>query len=436
MLLPHRPLLAALIGWLALALLAVWREAWLPLWQWSGALLAAIALTDAGLAVRRGNPVVVVREMPKVWPVGNPQTIQLRLSSPERAVVGWVFDRHPDAFPVAELPLPFHIQPGGWVQLGYTLHPTERGDHAFGPADLRLVSPLKLWLTQYAAGADETVRVYPDFARVAEYALLATDHRLAQWGVLRRQRRGEGLDFHQLREYRRDDPARRIDWKATAKRQKPIVREYQDERDQRVVFLLDCGQRMRAKDGALSHLDHTLDALLLLAHVALRQGDAVGFASFAHSGPRFFAPRKSLDTLRLLAGAAYDLQPSLQVPDYLGAALDLTQRLDRRALVILLTNLRDEDSATLPPALRHLGQRHPVLIANLREAALDSALARPVDSFEDALGYSAAVDYRRGRRRQWAELRAQDASLLDVAPRDLPVALVNRYWELKRGGRL
>jgi uncharacterized protein (DUF58 family) len=436
MLLPHRPLLVALIGWLALALLAVWREAWLPLWQWSGALLAGIALADAGLALRRGNPVTVEREMAKVWPVGKPQTIHLHLSSPERAVTGWVFDRHPDAFPALELPLPFRTPQGGWVRLGYTLHPTERGDHAFGPTELRLLSPLKLWLTQHASGAGETVRVYPDFARVAEYALLATDHRLAQWGVLPRRRRGEGLDFHQLREYRRDDPTRCIDWKATAKRRKPIVREYQDERDQRVVFLLDCGQRMRAKDGALSHLDHTLDAVLLLAHAALRQGDAVGFASFAHPGPRFFAPRKSLETLRLLAGAVYDLQPSLQVPDYLAAALDLTQRLDRRALVVLLTNLRDEDSATLPPALRHLGRRHPVLIANLREGALDAALERPVEGFEEALGYAAAVDYRRGRRRQWAELRAQGASLLDVAPQDLPVALVNRYWELKRGGAL
>lgn len=436
MLLPHRPLLAALMGWLALALLAVWQEAWLPLWQWSGALLAGIAVVDAALAVRRGNPVTVAREMAKVWPVGNPQTIRLRLSSPGRAVTGWVFDHPPDAFPALELPLPFRIPRGGWTERGYTLHPTERGNHAFGPAELRLLSPLKLWLTQYPAGVDETVRVYPDFARVAEYALLATDHRLAQWGVLRRQRRGEGVDFHQLREYRRDDPTRRIDWKATAKRQKPIVREYQDERDQRVVFLLDCGQRMRAKDGALSHLDHTLDAMLLLAHVALRQGDAVGFASFAHPEPRFFAPRKSLDTLRLLAGAVYDVQPSLQVPDYLGAALDLTQRLDRRALVVLLTNVRDEDVATLPPALRHLGRRHPVLIANLREGALDAALARPVAGFEDALGYAAAVDYRRGRRRQWAELRAQGASLLDVAPEDLPVALVNRYWALKRGGAL
>jgi uncharacterized protein (DUF58 family) len=436
MLLPHRPLLAVLLGWLLLALLAVWDDAWLAVWQWSGAALAVLALADAWLALRAGNPVAVQRETRSIWPVGVAQTIRLRLSSPELDAAGWVFDRPPDAFAADAQPLAFRLRRGEWVKLGYGLLPTERGDHDFGQAELRLLSPFRLWLTQHRAGAAATVRVYPNFAEVAEYALLAADNRLSLLGLLLRRRRGEGSEFQQLREYRRDDSPRRIDWKATAKRRKPIVREYQDERDQRIVFLLDCGQRMRARDGALSHLDHTLNALLLLAYVALRQGDAVGLATFAHAGPRYLAPRKSLNAVRSLLNAVYDLRPSLRPPDYLAAAENLAGRLDRRSLVVLLTNLRDEDAATLPPALAHLGRRHQVLVANLRETALDAALARPAEDLEGALTYAAAVDYRHGRRRQLAALRALGAAVLDVAPPQLPMALVNRYWELKRSGAL
>jgi uncharacterized protein (DUF58 family) len=202
------------------------------------------------------------------------------------------------------------------------------------------------------------------------------------------------------------------------------------------VFLLDCGQRMRARDDALSHFDHTLNALLLLAYVALRQGDAVGLSTFAHAEPRFLAPRKSLDTVQQLLNATYALQPSLRTSDYLLAGQALAERLTRRSLIVLLTNLRDEDASTLPLALKQLGRRHLVLLANLRETALDAMLKRPVEDFDGALRYAAAVDYRRERRRQLAVLRAQGAMVLDVAPPELPAALVNRYWDMKRGGML
>ena len=433
-LIPHRNLLTALAGWLVLAVLAVVRTETLVLWQWSGLVLLSLALADAWLARLRGNPVAVVRQVGRTWPVGVERTVRLRLSSTER-VTGWVFDRHPDAFPAEGLPLEFRVAAGGWTERGYTVMPTERGDHTFEPAELRLLSPwLGFWLARYTVASEETVRVYPDFAKVAEYTLLATDNRLSQLGLLRRRRRGEGQDFHQLRDYRPDDALRQIDWKATARKRKPIAREYQDERDQHIVFLLDCGQRMRSRDDTLSHFDHTLNALLLLAYVALRQGDAVGLATFAHPGTRYLAPRKSLDTVRRLLNATYDLQPSAQMPDFLMAAQGLADRLSRRSLVVLFTNLRDEDEAILPNTLAHLGRRHLVLLANLRETVLDRILEQPVEGFDDALAYAAALDYRRGRRRQLAALRAHGVRIVDVAPPELPVALVNRYWEMKRSG--
>lgn len=433
-LLPHRPLLVALVCWFGVAVLVVVWPGLLPVWRWGGAVLLGVALADAGLALRRGNPLTARRETRAVWPLGVAQTIGLRLAGGDGA--GWVFDRPPVAFAAAARPVAFRVRNGEWTQVHYRLTPTERGEHRFDTVELRLLSPWRLWLTRHRTGETQTVRVYPDFARIAEYSLLATDNRLSQLGVLRRRRRGEGSDFQQLREYRRDDALHSIDWKATAKHRKPIVREYQDERDQRLVFLLDCGQRMRARDDALSHFDHTLNALLLLAYVALRQGDGVGLATFAHAQPRFLAPRKSLDTVQHLLDATYDLQPTPRTPDYLMAAQSLAGRLERRALIVLLTNLRDEDESSLVPALRLLGRRHGVLVANLRETALDAALARPIADFDAALGYAAAVDYRRARRRQWAVLKAQGAQVLEVAPPGLPTALVNRYWEMKRGGLL
>jgi uncharacterized protein (DUF58 family) len=436
MLIPHQNLVIAAMLWLIGAIVALWLPAVLPVWQIGGVVLLALSLADAGLARRIGNPLSIERQMAQIWPVGMEQTVILRASCKLYGVSGELYDRHPDAFAVRTLPLSFNIKAGHWAELGYQILPNKRGEHLFGSVQVRIVSPFSLWLSQYEAGKAEAVRVFPNFARINQYALLATDNRLSQLGVLRRRRRGEGSDFDQLREYRPDDTLRHVDWKATARMHKPIVRNYQDERDQQIFFLLDCGQRMRSRDDDLSHFDHTLNAMLLLAYVALRQGDAAGFITFAHPNPRVFYPRKSTATVQMLLNATYDLQPTLLTPDYLVAGKMASLHLSKRSLVILLTNLRDEDDITLQPALTQLRRRHLVLVANLREAALDQLLLKSISDFDDALSYAAAVDYQQSRQRQLANLRAQGVHVLDVAPAQLPVALVNRYWQMKRSGTI
>jgi uncharacterized protein (DUF58 family) len=265
--------------------------------------------------------------------------------------------------------------------------------------------------------------------------MLATDHRLSQMGVQKTRRRGEGLDFDQLREYREGDPQRSVDWKASQRFDRLISREYQEERDQQIVFLIDCGRRMGAKDGPSSHFDHALDATMLLAYVSLRQGDAVGLMTM--SGRRLWLPpRKSQAMVSRILNEVYSLQPGLLTSDYTQAAVELAARLKKRALVVIISNLRDEDDDALLPALRLLQRRHLVLFASLRERAIDDAIAQPVDAYQDALTHAAAVEYRIRRDAAFARLKQGNVVCLDVPPQRLAMALVNQYLEVKRSGRL
>jgi len=440
---PTRLALALLAAWLAIAITAAFLPAWLAAWQVIGAAAAVVLLADALAALTLPVPPAIERRVAHNLAVGQWAPTDIRLSLAPRALRGVLHDAYPDSFEASGLPRRFALVPGQALLVAYRVRPLTRGNHRYGRVTLRADSPLRLWQRVLAAGGETDVRVYPDFAKVTQYAFLATDHRLAQIGVLQRRRRGEGLDFHQLREYRDGDTSRQIDWKATARARKLISREYQDERDQRIVFLLDCGQRMRAREGALddtdralSHFDHTLNALLLLAYVALRQGDAVGVMTFGHPGPRYFAPRKSVATVNLILNGLYDLEPTASVPDYLGASEDLHVRLTRRALVIVLTNLRDEDDALLQPAMALLRRRHLTLLANLREPSLERIVRAGAPSFDAALTYGAAADYLRTRETTLVRLRHQGVDILEGYPRDLPRLLVNRYWDMKRAGRI
>jgi uncharacterized protein (DUF58 family) len=438
MLIPNRNLLLLGAIWLALGIaVLLFGAAIIPWWQGYGLVVLAVAVADAVAGRRQRGMLVVARELPHALAVGNKQSVSLRITcneSCDRTIAGWLYDRHPAAFRSEGLPLHFEVTPGRWMRASYQLLIRERGWYEFESIELRLCSPFGFWLVCETLPVRNEVRVYPDFTSISHYTLLATDNRLSQIGLLRRRRRGQGLEFHQLRDYRQDDLLRQIDWKASARAHRLISREYQDERDQQVVFLMDCGERMRAKDDELSHFDHTLNALLLLGYVALRQGDAVGMCTFGHDRPRYLAPRKSVAVVNTLLNMVYDLQPSLQTPDYLVASQYLSQRLTKRALVVLVTNIRDEDDDTLGLAMRHLRKSHAVTVASLREPVLEKLEKAPLTDFDDALTHAAALAYLNDRRRQVAALRHNGVHILDVNLKDLPTALINHYWERKRAG--
>jgi uncharacterized protein (DUF58 family) len=433
--LPSTRFLWVLTGLAALAVAVSIYPDYFAYWSTLTGIVALVALLDVVVVLRLPAP-PAARRVQGSLALGVPVEVTLRIHNPSRLPLACeVHDHHPASIESEGLPRPLALPPGKWGEIAYQAKPVARGEARFGRIELRVFSPLKLFQRKRLCGEPSPVRVYPNFRALARYTLLATDNRLSQIGVLQVRRRGEGMEFHQLREYRQGDSQRAIDWKATSRTAKLISREYEDEKDQRVLLVVDCGRRMASKDGELSHFDHTLNAALLLAHVALRQGDAVGMLTIGGVS-RYCEPRKSIAAVHAIMNRMYDVEPTLAVPDYYRAASEVMRQLRRRALVILLTNLRDEDDDGLLPALALLRSRHLVVLASLREAILSRALAARVDSFDRAVTHAAAADYLALRERVFRRIGASGVMTLDVEPEKLPITLVNRYLELKRSGRL
>jgi uncharacterized protein (DUF58 family) len=432
---PGRRLLILLSIWTLLGLSPVlWPET-LPVWLLIGGLGLVSVGWDAWI-LRVGAPISVQRLVPGILPLGAWRDVKLRFNNPtDQTYRLTVFDHYPQPAELTGLPQTIQVIDHGWTEIVYRIRPLERGEMYFGTVQTLLDSRYRLWQRTLKLAEPMTVKVYPDFATLAQYALLATDHRITAMGIHKRRRRGEGQDFHQLREYRVGDTLRQIDWKATARTRKLIAKEYQEERDQSVVFLIDGSRRMRTRDGPLSHFDHALNAMILLAYVALHQGDAVGVQSFG-GDLRWLAPKKGNGFLNTLIRTVYDLQPTLQPADYTHAASLLMTRQRKRALLVLLTNLRDEDSDELSAAIGLLKQRHVVLLASLREHVLDDLLNKPVETLPQARLYGATCHYLAARERCREKLYKQGSLILDVPPQELPIAVVNRYWDIKRSGRL
>lgn len=432
---PSRRLITLLVALIALALLAAFFPA-LTLAFYAAVLVSSlVAFSDAWL-VRGKAAVRVERQVAGIWPVDVENRVSLILHNDEtQALHVECFDHFPRGWQMQGLPHAAMIEPGHYLQFDYLLTPDQRGDAHFAAPELRIASPLGLWWRYQRCGPEQVVKVFPDFSKLLGHTLTATDRRSPTEGIIRKRRRGEGTDFRQLREYRIGDSQRTIDWKATAREQKLISREYQEERDQQVVFLLDTGRRMLARDQGGSHFDHALNAVLTLSFIAQKQGDAVGLMSFAGS-ERWLSPQKGRVGLDRMLTGVYDLQATEQAPDYTLAASALLRKLRKRAFIVLITNLRDEDDAAIRQACAMLSSKHLVLCASMREKILDEVLREPVQGFEQALRVAGTNLYLQQRQEAIRRLGLPAGQWIDVTPERLSSSLVNRYLDIKESGQL
>ena len=431
---PGRRLIAALTLWTALGLVAAFLPALQAAWWGAGSVLLAALLLEAW-SLRRAPRLQVTRDHGAALSLGEWHEVSLRLENRDRRPLALtVFDQHPPGCEVVGMPQTVELPQGRQAELDCRLRPRQRGEAHFGATAIRTAGPLRLLIRQDDLGETSAARVYPSFRRVASQAF-AVGQRAGQIGVHLRRRRGQGLEFHQLRDYRQGDSPRQIDWKAVSRRQQMIAREYRDEQNQRVVFVLDCGRRMRARDGELGLFDRALDAMLLLSFVALRQGDAVGLVTFG-GHERWLPPQRGRRAMQRVLDAVYDLDTTTAPSDYAEACHRLATRQPRRALVVLLSNLRDDDAGDLSGLIAPLRKRHVLLLASLRDPALRLARQAPIADLDAAIQAAALDEYELRRRESRALLRGRGVRTLDVEPAELPQALVAQYMEVKRTGLL
>ncbi len=421
--------------WLLIGLASAFIPQIIYVWKTYGILLIIILTFDA-IAVYTKPNLSIYRQINHNLPIyswskvkqviQNQSSINLNIKAQ---------DHYPVEFIIESASSEFTLQPNQTIELSYRVKPLSRGNYDFKGTDILRRSPLRLWLRKFFYKNEKSVRVFPNFADISKYILLATDNRLSQFGIKKRQRRGEGNDFHQLREYHLGDSLKQIDWKASSRLNRLISKEYQDERDQQIVFLLDCGRRMRHTDERYTHLDQAINSMLLLSYVAIQQGDAVGLKSFA-GDERWVPPKKGKSTVTNLLHKTYDLPSTLDSADYIQAAQDILKLQHKRSLIIIITNTRNDDNDNLLSAIKLLSTRHLVILADLREQTLNEIQDQAITDLDDALQFHAAEQFLQQRKENHRELRHLGVICLDVIAEQLPIYLVNEYLNIKRASKL
>jgi len=405
-------------------------------------LLAALDLTLAGAAVLdwllTPAPRVwrVVRLAPERVSVLGQQTVVVRVANESSAALAVrLRDAAPASFRAEPDELAGVIPANNGTDFVYRIRPAQRGRFEFGPIYLRYRSILGLWERSRVIPAPAATQVYPSVDAIERYHLLARADQLPALGIRRLRVRGTSWEFESLRDFVNGDDLRLMDWKATARRSRLTVRNQQAERSQAVILLVDSGRLMTAEEEGISKLDQAVNAALLLAHVALARGDRVGLCTFSSDVHAWLAPRARTGQMRLVTEALYDLRGDFTESDHARCLRQVATRHNKRALLVVLTDFVDADTAAdMVAALRHTARRHVVLFAAYKDPFLERAARQLPATEAEGFRKMVALGLLRERQEVLQRLRQGGIQAIDAAPGEVTPELLNKYLEITLRG--
>ncbi len=426
-----RLLLALLVGALSVVLVLLSPLSWLLVIGYHAVLVGLVVADGRRLPRRRGF--AASRVLPQPFSLGERQAVQVVVGHAAAAgLPAEVADHVPaDLRPDLRV-IPTRFDHEGFLTVEYLVQPPHRGAYHFGPVDVRCWREGGWLLRQVRIPAAEAAAVYPSVLAIKRYQLTLRRGMRFMQGLRRARPPGATTAFAGLRDYLPGDEIRRISWKATARRDSPVVMEVEAERGQQAVIALDCGRLMTAPAGLLTKLDHAVNAALLLAWVAQSQGDRVGMVTFADEIRKFVAPQRGPAQVSQLNRVLYDVKAEYTEPDFGEAFSQLAFRLNRRTLIVVLTDVLDpEASRDLVAHAIRLSQRHLVMVVAMADPEVLAARDAPIDRAARSYEWAAAEELLSARRESFEALRKGGVLGLDVEAGKLSPALVERYLELK-----
>jgi len=399
-------------------------------------LLNVVLVIVAGVDVLiSGSPddIEADREISEVLSVGTPNPSKILLRNKSRRPLKVLV--HDDPGPLIEterMPQEVDLQPWKEAEVTYTVAPLKRGAAKLQAVHLRFPTVLGLWTRHQIRPLETAVRIYPDIRAVYRYELMASRNRLAEIGVRVMRMPGQGREFERLREYRYGDEIRQIDWKATSRQRQLITREFNVERNQNIVLMVDCGRFMRTETDGISYLDRALNSAIMLSYIALGQGDNVSLMAFSNRIERFIRPVRGKPGIQTILRSTYDIQASTKTADY-SLALEYLSKVQRkRALVILITFVTDElQLRVIGESLQLRSLPYLPMCVLLQDVGLKEMADRIPDSDVEAFHTSAAAQILTGQAQEVATMRENGVLMVDTPPDLLTERLINEYLTIK-----
>lgn len=404
-------------------------------WGLFGLIVATIVDWGLASAPRR---ISVSRSVPGSVTLGAQATLVWKASSRSRFRTRLrLADQLSDSLVPATRQVYLSLPPRGSREVRSTIEPQRRGRFLLERISIRTEGPLALVQRQQNRRVADTIRVVPPFRSAKDAALALRQARLQQVGLRASRLRGGGTEFDHLREMTPDDETRRIDWAATARSARPVVRTYRAEENQSVLCLLDSGRMMAGRVDAMPRFDYAIDGVMVLAELATGLGDRMGMLVFDSDVHMVLAPSTRRSQRAMVGEYLFATEPALAESDYQAMIAYVGAHYRRRHLIVLFTDLVDEviDEYVMP-ALPMLTRTHLVAIIALADPDVVAMARSGRNDAEGAFHRAAALEQLERRAQLSARLKARGCLVVEAEPDGFGAAVAQFYIDIKSTGRL
>jgi uncharacterized protein (DUF58 family) len=400
-----------------------------PAWRYPAALLL-LALTLEGV-LARSLPLDARWALPRHTSLGRRSEIALQLErAGARALAVQVF-----------LPAPRGVRATPVVHTTLLAGESQTVSEPFTPVALGVLqwpAPRARVLGRF--GLAWWTRVLPASApqRVVPDHLQADERRLpgAGEGAATLQRRGHGLELLGLRDYQPGDDLRAMDWKASARRARLIVRDTAEDQHLEIALVLDAGRAGAVQAGALPRLLHFVNVCARFGERAVALGDRLSLVVIA-GGVRLPLPGLGGDRgLRRLREALATLAAEPRESDPVAGALAARSLLRHRGMVVWLGDDGSTGFERLAQAARLLAVRHLPLFVQLLDVEVLAERERPARGWLDPYAALAAAQLLGQQQRAAQGLRQLGCEVVSARPEQVETLLLNRYLQLRARRRV
>jgi uncharacterized protein (DUF58 family) len=402
-------------------------------WIWA-ALLIMGSLVDWVMAQR--TPMDVQRFLPHSFTQGIPAIVEFRIRNfASHTVRIEIIDQAPtEFFPLPEK-LETELHKNSSTTLNYETQSNERGEFFWKPFYFCTTGRLGLARCIRKLGPLSSIKVFPRLRIESGVQFEVARRRQALLGQRWIRRLGEGREFESLRTYTRDDDYRWIDWKSVAKQGRLIVRQYQAERNQRLLILLDCGRFMLSKVGKLTKLDFAVEAAMSLTRSALQHGDQVGILVFDSEIRGWIAPHRNVQLLSQMSDLLRKVKGQRLESDYRLACAQAAKRSSRRTLMVCFTEVH-EHATLLARSLSSLYPRHLPVCVTMADADLYRESRKVPKTPQEAFEVVAANEVWDHYQQTLTMLQGWKVLTVNALADTYCSAILNRYADIKSRGIL
>ena len=397
--------------------------------------------------------VEITREMNSKFSLGAENMVTLKVvNRSQHRLRIHLKDDFPNEFLFENVIHKCRVSPMQQEDISYRLTPLRRGIYQFGDIHVRCWGILGFVVRQHKVEAASEIKVYPNLQAVQQYELLVKRGMLHQMGLKNSRQFGEGTEMERLREYLPDDDFRRIDWKATARHRKPIVREFETERSQDIVIMLDTGRLMASpillesddipdsesiSKKAMLKLDYAINTTLMATYVSILRGDRIGLIAFADTVHQYLSPKQGKKQFLTILETIYALPVHPVEPDFESAFTYLASKQRKRALIILFTDILDNDSAEgIATYVAQFSKHHLVICVTLTDSGIVELADQKTTNSKSVYQKAIAERLLQEKHATLEILRRQGVITIDVPAHQLTMSVVNKYLELKAKSKI